>query len=574
MTPRVLASVVGLALVVSAAQPIPPTSFQHAWVKAHAIPIQSVKAETGFADLQPLKDGIGDARIVALGEATHGTREIYQLRHRLTEFLASEMGFSLIAIEALPESDRLNEYVLHGQGDPTTVLRDNWVVGTGETLNTIEWMRRFNASGNRRLRFADLDPPSVRVGAQIVENFLRRVDAGHGTEARRIFEEVQDLGGPPPTMVVMTAAVPLNAGTLGTVKFSGAVKTRELDGYAGLCWRVDGARGMLAFDRQADAPHGTNEWRRHEVVLEIPTGAVSVSLGVLMRGKGAAWFDDLRVQIDGRADADRAFDSDFESDRLDASFTAIEGYAVNLDKTTASRGNHSLQIEWQRRSGEVSAAEVGRKLSAVVAHMEKSRDAYLAKADARTVERAIRYARAVQHQVHWLSGEETRDETMAHQVRTMMEAAPSDARLVLWAHNEHVGRVRSGLGRMGARLADWYGAGYVPVGFALNRGEYLAVDPGTRNVRPHALKPAEPGSYEYEFARAGLPRFVLDLRGAEAGDGGSGWLRSPMLFRSIGAVASDEQFRSVNIGELFDLIVFLADTTPTSRMSRGGTPAE
>ena len=63
-----------------------------AWIAAHAIRLESPAAGHGFADLQPLKRIIGDARIVALGEATHGTREFFQLKHRLLEFLATEMG--------------------------------------------------------------------------------------------------------------------------------------------------------------------------------------------------------------------------------------------------------------------------------------------------------------------------------------------------------------------------------------------------------------------------------------------------------------------------------------------------
>jgi hypothetical protein len=51
------------------------------WVKEHAIPLKTVEAGHGFEDMEPLKTVIGNARIVALGEATHGTREFFQLKH-------------------------------------------------------------------------------------------------------------------------------------------------------------------------------------------------------------------------------------------------------------------------------------------------------------------------------------------------------------------------------------------------------------------------------------------------------------------------------------------------------------
>ena len=55
------------------------------WIRASAIPLATVEAGNGFSDLEPLRRIIGDARIVSLGEATHGTREFFQLKHRRSE---------------------------------------------------------------------------------------------------------------------------------------------------------------------------------------------------------------------------------------------------------------------------------------------------------------------------------------------------------------------------------------------------------------------------------------------------------------------------------------------------------
>ncbi len=192
--------------------------------------------------------------------------------------------------------------------------------------------------------------------------------------------------------------------------------------------------------------------------------------------------------------------------------------------------------------------------------MEDSRESYLTKRDVRTVERAIQNARAVQQYAEWVAGEASRDESMARNVRRTLNAATSGARIVLWAHNEHIGRVRTGYRRMGAYLDEWYGRDYIPIGFSLDRGEYLAQ--GTASVGRHCLTPAEPCSYEHVFARAAMPRFIVDLRAARSGDRASAWLRAAMQFRSIGALAAEQQFVSSNLGEMFDLVVFLAETTP------------
>src|SRR5215472_10824586 len=107
------------------------------WIRANAVPLTTVEARNGFADMQPLRRLIGNARIVSLGEATHGSREFFQLKHRMLEFLTTQMGFTIFSIEAnMPEAYRLNDYVLNGKGDPAELLRGMyfWTWNTQEVL--------------------------------------------------------------------------------------------------------------------------------------------------------------------------------------------------------------------------------------------------------------------------------------------------------------------------------------------------------------------------------------------------------------------------------------------------------
>ena len=63
-----------------------------------------MQSESGF-EIQPLKKMIGSSRIVALGENTHGTSEVFKMKHRLIEFLATEMGFTILSVEVgMPEA--------------------------------------------------------------------------------------------------------------------------------------------------------------------------------------------------------------------------------------------------------------------------------------------------------------------------------------------------------------------------------------------------------------------------------------------------------------------------------------
>lgn len=117
------------------------------WLQENAIPFNTAEPGSGFDDLMPLKEVIGDARIVALGEATHGTSEFFKMKHRMLEFLVKEMGFTIFAIEASwPESNLVNDYVHTGEGDPEKLLAGLhfWTWNTQEVLDMIEWMQDHN----------------------------------------------------------------------------------------------------------------------------------------------------------------------------------------------------------------------------------------------------------------------------------------------------------------------------------------------------------------------------------------------------------------------------------------------
>lgn len=149
------------------------------WIRSKAIPLSSVLAGSGFTDLQPLKALVGDAQVVGLGEATHGTKEFFQLKHRMLEFLVEEMGFRVFAIEAnLPEAYAVDEYIRTGQGDPAKALLglDSWPWNTQEFLDQILWMRKYNAdpSHTKKLRFYGVDMLGSRAALAQVQAWLEK----------------------------------------------------------------------------------------------------------------------------------------------------------------------------------------------------------------------------------------------------------------------------------------------------------------------------------------------------------------------------------------------------------------
>lgn len=159
-----------------------------AWLATHAVPFAMVEPGNSDSDLEPLREMVGSARVVGLGEGTHGTREFFLLKHRVFQFLVREMGFTHFAIEATgPGARDLNRYVLTGEGDAALLLRNLyfWTWNTEEVLDLIQWMRSWNitAPPERRVQFAgfDMQHPGRAAGTVLV--FIRREEQQNPTIA-------------------------------------------------------------------------------------------------------------------------------------------------------------------------------------------------------------------------------------------------------------------------------------------------------------------------------------------------------------------------------------------------------
>jgi erythromycin esterase len=398
--------------------PTPLTEAETGWLKKAAVPLAGVEAGRGFKDLEPLKAVFGDARIVALGESTHGTREHFRMKHRLLEFLVTEMGFTHFAIEAnMTEAFRVNEYVLHGTGNAKEALAGLyfWTWYTEEVLAMIEWMREFNKSGKGKVQFLGFDMQTGTVAQAGAKAFIAKADPAFVKEADELYKK----------------AAPL---------------------------LPDGPAGYQA--------------------LEVMKG------GEKKERADAAW--------------------------------------------------------------------------AVVAHLEKNRDRYLKAMTAEEVDRGILDATvAAQAARNAAATHNYRDESMAANVGWILDHAPKGSKVVLWAHNGHVGRTE---GSMGEHLARRYGKEMVVVGFGTGEGKYTAIRPGVGLSGANELKTPPAGSLEKACRDAGLTDFALDLR-PSATEPAAKWLARPHLFRSIGALAMENQFQPRVVPAEFDVLIYIDKTT-------------
>jgi erythromycin esterase len=153
------------------------------WIKQNAIPINSVKAESGFDDLMSLKNILNDVQIIGLGEATHGTREFFQMKHRMIEFCVKELGFKVIATEFnYIGAENINNYILYGKGDAYNSLGSQGLMvwDTEEIVDLIKWLRTYNqsVSEENKVRIRGLDIRCNYIGDNftIINQYLEKVD--------------------------------------------------------------------------------------------------------------------------------------------------------------------------------------------------------------------------------------------------------------------------------------------------------------------------------------------------------------------------------------------------------------
>jgi len=149
-------------------------------------------AEIDSADFEPLLRRIGEARVVLLGEATHGTSEFYRTRARISRDLIERKGFSLIAIEGdWPDAARIDHYVRHAEYPPsewTAFARfPVWMWRNQEVREFIDWLRARNAGveAGARVSFHGLDLYSLYNSIRSVLDYLDDIDPRTARIARQ-----------------------------------------------------------------------------------------------------------------------------------------------------------------------------------------------------------------------------------------------------------------------------------------------------------------------------------------------------------------------------------------------------
>jgi len=406
------------------------------------------------AQYDALLAGIGDARVVLLGEATHGTHEFYRERGFITRRLIQEKGFSAVAVEGdWPDAYRVNRYVRGGDRDDDGVqaLADfgrfpTWMWRNADVLDFIGWLRTHNDAlpGDRRAGFYGLDLYSLRASTEAVLSYLDKVDP---VGARR-------------------------------------------------------ARGRYG-----------------------------------------------------------CFDQ-FAGEMQQYGYAAALGLHPSCEREAVSQllDLHRRRAEYAGRDGRVAAD-----------------DFFFAEQNARLVKNAEEYYRTMfaGRVESWNLRDRHMSDTLGELIAFLDRTRPG-ARVVVWAHNSHLGDARAtemgqrGELNVGQLARQRFGAGAVLVGFTTYSGTVTAATDWDGPAHRRHVRPSLAGSYERLFHEVGVPRFLLPLR---TDLDLSSALNTPRLERAIGVLYLPETERQshyfrARLAEQFDYVLHFDDTRAVEPLER------
>ena len=156
-------------------------------------------------DFDSLIELIGDARIVLIGEASHGTHEFYRIRAQISKVLIARCGFKAVAVEAdWPDAYRINRFVRGAGNDSDSVEAlsgfqrfPQWMWRNADVLDFVGWLRAHNDAQvyeDRKCGFYGLDLYSLHASIEAVLAYLDNVDPEAAKQARHYYSCFEHFG--------------------------------------------------------------------------------------------------------------------------------------------------------------------------------------------------------------------------------------------------------------------------------------------------------------------------------------------------------------------------------------------
>jgi erythromycin esterase len=173
---RLLLLFLRIPLLLISLQPYCLSQISHAeiqsWVQSTALGLPFIAKDTSF-----LHTFFENRRIVCIGEATHGTSDIYIQRHYLSKYLIEHEGFNCIAIEApMTEIESINQYILGISKDTVAPMKHFFYFAsrTEEMKQFVEWLREYNMTHESKIQMYGIDITLPLSVAKTIRSFFLR----------------------------------------------------------------------------------------------------------------------------------------------------------------------------------------------------------------------------------------------------------------------------------------------------------------------------------------------------------------------------------------------------------------
>jgi len=173
------------------------------WASKNSQKIETLELTENQDDLNLLKQIVGEAEVVCLGESRHDIHEQFQLKHRFIKYLVEEMNFTTFVLEAsFPYSNKINDYILNGNGNIDELMSNmpGWFLWDNQEMkNVLNWIREFNSKqkDENKVTFYGIDIVAPNNALEQIFDYLQKVDDTYYTQiqntnfARNIIEDNQ-----------------------------------------------------------------------------------------------------------------------------------------------------------------------------------------------------------------------------------------------------------------------------------------------------------------------------------------------------------------------------------------------
>lgn len=146
-------------------------------------PINGADPNTDNSDLKVF-DQFSTAKVIGLGEATHGTKEFFQMKHRIFKYFVQKHGFRIFGFEAdMGECIYIDRFITKGIGSINDVMNKMhfWTWKTEEVKNLILWMRDYNNSRSEtnQIHLLGVDCQYVNYNKALIGEYLSNFDPNY-----------------------------------------------------------------------------------------------------------------------------------------------------------------------------------------------------------------------------------------------------------------------------------------------------------------------------------------------------------------------------------------------------------